>query len=54
MDEFYNNNFKGNGSGYKQYMRWKFLMDTRVGTSGKLRNFDLINNMELEKYRRKT
>lgn len=53
MDEFYNNNFKGKGSGYKQYMRWKFLMDTRVGTSGKLRNFDLINNMELEKYRRK-
>lgn len=53
MDEFYNNNYKGKGSGYKQYMRWKFLMDTRVGTSGKLRNFDLINNMELEKYRRK-
>jgi photosystem II stability/assembly factor-like uncharacterized protein len=53
MDDFYKTNYKGKGSGYKQYMRWRYLMDTRVGTSGLLRNFDLMNNLELEKYKRK-
>ncbi len=44
MDEYYSNNDRGRGTGFKQYMRWRHEMDLKVGRNGLVQNFSKLNN----------
>jgi photosystem II stability/assembly factor-like uncharacterized protein len=39
-DEYFQNRDRGRGSGYKQYKRWEYLMQDRLGPDGELINYN--------------
>lgn len=43
MDEYYSQNPRGKGTGFKQYMRWRHEMEYKVGRNGQVRNFAKLN-----------
>ena len=43
---------RGRGTGYKQFLRWKYIMDGRTGLSQKIENFSAKNFTAYESLRR--
>ncbi|MDF1699079.1 MAG: hypothetical protein P1U56_24715 [Saprospiraceae bacterium] len=46
MDDFYQNNDRGKGSGYKQYKRWFIENESKFYPSGQIFNFAKVNQNE--------
>lgn len=48
---YYDQNGTGKGSGYKQYMRWQWFMESRLDEQGRLHNPKIRNFEEAQKFR---
>lgn len=53
MESYYSTHPKGKGSGYKQYMRWRHKMDVKMGRDSIIRNFSVLDNAEMNRYKRR-
>jgi len=49
IDQHFENAGKGRGSGYKQYMRWRYKMDVNIHPDQPIRNNQSISNREYKK-----
>lgn len=52
IEAYYATHDKGRGSGYKQFMRWRGMMEPRVGPSGEMKNYDALNYQAYRKIMR--
>src|SRR5687768_658226 len=42
-EQYFDRTGRQRGSGYKQFLRWRFIMDARVSENEKIQNFSALN-----------
>jgi photosystem II stability/assembly factor-like uncharacterized protein len=52
IDQHFENKGKGRGSGYKQYMRWRYKMDAATNASENIKNISALQKKEYDSFMR--
>ncbi len=53
IDQHFEKNGKGRGSGFKQYMRWRYKMDAAIHPNETIKNIEVLHQGEYESFARR-